>query len=167
MQRQDVIRAVFFVIFFGIGAAAFGAAILSDELIRHYQNKKLLAAAQERLENLKTLNADYDVLLERLRGDHELLKRIAPIVLGTEAPDANAVYPAVSPEQLEAVRKALKAASETKEATALPRWLQRASEPRKRFMLLAAGAFLILISFGCFGRAKQDPCGGAARTEED
>ena len=163
MQRQDVIRALFFVIFFGIGAAAFGAAILSDELIRHYQNKKILTAAQEQLEKLKTLNADYDALLERLESDPELLRRIAPIVLGTEAPDPNAVYPAVSPEQLEAVRKALKAASAGEEAV-IPRWLERAGEPRKRLMLLAAGVFLILISFVCFGPAKQDSGGEANRT---
>jgi len=155
MQRQDVIRALFFVVFFGIGAAAFGTAILSSELVRHYENQNLLSEAQEQLEKLRSLNADYDALLERLDSDRELLKRIAPIVLGTETGDPNAVYPPVTPAQVEAVRKALKAASADEVRRPLPRWLERVREPRRRLMMLAAGAFLILISFVCFGPAKQ------------
>ncbi|MFC1794661.1 hypothetical protein ACFL3Q_13855 [Planctomycetota bacterium] len=69
MQGRKVIQAVFFFLFFSIGAASLSSSILCDDLIQYYQNKQLLREAQESLNRLESLNTDYDVLLERLEED--------------------------------------------------------------------------------------------------
>ena len=144
-------------VFFGIGAAALSGAIVCDDLLRHYQNRQLLRTAEENLERLTKLNADYDAVLRELKADPDVLKRLAPATLGTEPVDANTVYPRATAEQLAAARRAL--AKDTSGQPAAPQktgWLERCSEPRRRIALFASGAFLILISFICFGPAAAE-----------
>ncbi len=156
MRRQNIIRVFLFVVFFSIGAAALSGSILCADLLRYYHNKGLLKDEKELSNQLKSLNTDYDALLQQLRDDPNLIKRIAHVTLGKDAGDANTIYPKATAEQLAAARKALTegTSGETVEAT-LPRWLTRCREPRRRTMLFFAGAGLILISFICFGPAKE------------
>ena len=157
MQGRKVIQAVFFVLFFSIGAASLSSSVLFDDLIQYYQNKQFLRAAQKSLDRLKSLNADYDVLLERLEEDPNLVvERLGPATLGTKTVDANTVYPRARSRQLAAARKALMEESngESTEA-AMPQWLKRCSEPRNRILLFFSGVVLVLISFVCFRPAKQ------------
>ena len=157
LQRQNVLRMFLFVVFFGIGTAALASSILCDDLLRYYRSKQLLRLAEESLNQLQSLNADYDALLGQLEEDPNLLERIAPATLGMEPADANTVYPNVTAEQLDAARKVLAEDSEQQPSRALskmPDWIARCSEPSKRIILFLAGAFLILISFICFGPAK-------------
>ena len=156
LRRQNIIRVFLFVVFFSIGAAALSGSILFADLLRYYHNKGLLKAEKELSNKLKSLNADYDALLQQLRDDPNLIKRIALVTLGKEAEDANTIYPKATAEQLAAARKALTegTSGEPTEET-LPRWLTRCREPRRRTMLFFAGAGLILISFICFGPAKE------------
>ena len=103
MQGRKVIQAVFFFLFFSIGAASLSSSVLSNDLVQYYQNKQLLKAAQESLDRLKSLNSDYDILLERLKEDPNLVvERLAPVTLGTEREDANTVYPKARSQQLAA-----------------------------------------------------------------
>jgi hypothetical protein len=156
LRRQNIIRAFLFVVFFSIGAAALSGSILCADLLRYYHNKGLLKDEKELSSQLKSLNTDYDALLQQLRDDPNLIKRIANVTLGKDDNDANTIYPKATAEQLTAARKALteETSSEPAEAT-LPRWLTRCREPRRRTMLFFAGAGLILISFICFGPAKE------------
>jgi hypothetical protein len=148
-----------FVVFFIIGTAALAGAILCDEVLGYYRNKQLLRSAEESLKQLESLNADYDALLKQLEENPSLLERIAPATLGTEPNDANTVYPKVTAEQLDAARKVLAEDLKQQPSKAeVPDWIARCSEPSKRIILFSAGAFLILISFICFGPAKQKPC---------
>jgi len=145
-----------FVVFFSIGAAALSGSILCADLLQYYHNKGLLKAEEELSTRLKSLNADYDALLQQLRDDPNLIERIALVTLGKEADDANTIYPKATAEQLAAARKALTEETSSKPAeTTLPLWLTRCREPRRRTMLFFAGAGLILISFICFGPAKE------------
>lgn len=157
MQGRKVIQAVFFVLFFSIGAASLSSSVLFDDLILYYQNKQFLRAAQKSLDRLKSLNADYDVLLERLEDDPNLVvDRLAPATLGTKTVDANTVYPRARSRQLAAARKALMEESNGQSAeVAMPQWLKRCSEPRNRILLFVSGVVLVLISFVCFRPAKQ------------
>jgi len=158
MQRRNFIRMILFVVFFSIGAASLGISILCDDIVQLYRNKRLLNVTQQSLNRLESLNTDYDVLLEQLEKDPNLVKRLAPATLGTKPEDANAVYPKASPEQLAAARKALaQDPNEQSEGPMLPNWLTRCSEPRRRITLFIAGSFLVLISFTCFAPTKQPP----------
>jgi hypothetical protein len=156
LRRQNIIRAILFVVFFSIGAAALSASILFADLLRYYNNREMLKAEKELSNRLRSLNADYDALLEQLRNDPNLIKRIALVTLGKDDNDANTIYPKATAEQLAAARKALTEETSTEPAdTILPQWLIRCREPRRRLILFFASAGLILISFICFGPVKD------------
>jgi cell division protein FtsB len=170
MRRQNILRTLLFLVFFSIGAAALSGSILCDDLLRYYQNKQLLKAEEESLKRLETLNTDYEALLQQLEKEPNAIKRIAPATLGTEPETEDTVYPEATDEQLTAARKTF-----SEEANGIPnskngvwrpghkaaqpempRWLMRCIEPPQRVILFLAGAFLILISFICFGAAKKN-----------
>lgn len=157
MQERKFIQTALFFLFFGIGAASLSSSILCDDLIQYYQNRQLLKTADESLERLKSLNADYDVLLERLKEDPNLIvERLAPATFGTEAADPNTVYPRARSRQLAAARKALMDESKGRPAgAAMPQWLKRSSEPRNRILMFVSGVVLVLISFVCFRPAER------------
>ena len=149
---------ILFFIFFSIGAASLGVSILCDDLVQYYRNRQLLKVTQQSLNQLESLNTDYDALLEQLEKDPNFVKRLGPATLGTDPEDANAVYPRATPEQLAAARKALMEDPNGQSAgPMLPRWLTRCSEPRRRITLFIAGSVLILISFTCFTPVRQSP----------
>jgi hypothetical protein len=152
MQGRKFIQAVLFFLFFGIGAASLSSSILCDDLIRYYQNKQLLRAAQNSLSRLESLNTDYDVLLKRLEEDPNLVvERLAPVTFGIESEDPNTVYPRATSQQLAAARKALMEESNRKPTeVAMPQWLKRCSELRNRILLFTSGVVLVLVSFVCF-----------------
>jgi hypothetical protein len=156
MRKQNITRAFWFIVFFSVGAASLCGSILCGDLLRYYTNQQLLETAEVSLSRLKALNADYDALLQQLREDPNLVKRIAPATLGTEPAEANTIYPKATAEQLAAVRKALMEVSTRKVAEPeMPDWLTRCCEPRRRVILFLAGAFLVLVSFIWFGRVKE------------
>jgi len=156
LQRQNILRMVLFIVFFSIGASALSVSILCDDLVRYYRNNQLLKAAEESLRRIEALNADYGALLEQLQKEPNAVKRIAPATLGTEPEAEDTIYPKATAEQLAAVREALREeVSHGIGGPAMPDWLVRCSEAPQRIILFLAGAFLILISFICFGSAKQ------------
>jgi hypothetical protein len=157
MHGQNILRTFLFVVFFGIGTAALAVSVLYNDLLGYYRNKQLLRSAQESVNKLESLNADYDALLKQLEENPGQLKRIAPATLGTEANEPNTVYPKVTTEQLDAARRILAEDSRRQAEAEIPQWIIRCSEPSKRIILFSAGAFLILISFICFAPAKQPP----------
>ena len=141
-----------FVAFFGVGAAALGCSILAKELLGYYKSEQLLAAANESLDRLKSLNEDYDVLLKQLEEDPNLYKRIGPATLGTKLADANVVYPRAKAENLDAARKALTEDGQQQRGDlTVPKWLTRCNRPYHRMVLFGCGAVLVIISFVCFG----------------
>jgi hypothetical protein len=163
MRTRNAIRTILFVLFFSIGATSLSSSILCDDLIQYYQNKELLSEARESLDRLRSLNADYDILLAKLQQDPNLFKRLAPATLGPDPNlgEPNTVYPRATAEQLAAARRALMAESNESGAgqpksSAMPKWLSRASEPRRRTMLFVCGAVLILTSFVCFRPVKPN-----------
>jgi len=156
LRRQNIIRAFLFVIFLSIGVAAIFVSIVCREFVGYYHKRQLLKAIQQATAQLESLNADYDALLQQLEKDPNLIKRIAPAVLGTQPPDANAVYPKVRVEQLAAARRALMEDLDRQTVdSAVPAWLIRCNSPRSRIVLFLAGACLVLISLVCFGPEKS------------
>ena len=151
MQSQGVLHFLLFVVFFSVGAATLGGAVLCDDLIVYCRNRQIVKEAEQSLERLDTLNSEYDALLGELEKDPNLLKRIAPATLGTAPEDPNAVYPKAKARELAIARKALldQAGPDTP-AAVVPPWLERCSEPSRKLGLFVAGAGLVLISLVFF-----------------
>lgn len=151
MQSQGVLHFFFFVVFFSVGAAALGGAVLCNDLILYCRNQRLVGEAEQSLARLGSLNEEYDALLEELERDPNLLKRIAPATLGTEPDDPNAIYPKAKACELAIARRAMVELTGPDELPpAVPPWLERCSEPSRRLGLFVAGAGLVLISLVFF-----------------
>jgi len=158
MHRQGIFHLLFFLVFFSVGAASLGVAVLCDDFVQYCRNRHLTKQAQLSVERLQALNADYEGLLEQLEKNPDLLKRIAPVTLGTEPDDPNAIYPKARARELAVARQALvEHAGEEAADASIPRWLQRCSQPPKRIALFIAGAGLILISLVCFTPEEPKP----------
>jgi hypothetical protein len=157
MLRQGIFHLFSFVVFFSIGAASLGVAVLCDDFVLYCRNKHLVTEAELSVQRLKALNADYDGLLEQLEQNPDLLKRIAPVTLGTQPDDPCAIYPKARAEELSIARRALVSQAGQEQADApIPKWLQRCSEPTKRIILFIAGAGLVLISLVCFTPEERE-----------
>jgi hypothetical protein len=151
MQSQGVLHFLLFVVFFSVGAATLGGAVLCDDLIVYCRNRQLVKEAEQSLERLDALNSEYDALLGELEKDPNLLKRIAPATLGTAPEDPNAIYPKAKAHELSVARKALlDQAGQDTPASVVPPWLERCSEPSRKLGLFVAGAGLVLISLVFF-----------------
>jgi hypothetical protein len=152
LEMKKFVRFFWFVIFFSAGAGALSLSILAADLMHYYQNRHLLKQSQDYHTKLESLNTDYDILLQQLENDPNIIKRIAPATLGTGPADTESISPKVTPQQLEMAREVLKY-TDTKQAeqSPIPNWLQRTIDPRRRTVLFLAGAFLILIAFIWFG----------------
>jgi len=162
MQVRNVIRAILFVLFFSIGAGSLSVSILCDEIVQYYRNAELVAESEESLARLKSLNADYDAVIEMLQSDPNdpnSVKHLARVTLGPEHRDPNTVYPRATADQLAAARRVLAAHSDDaasgEAGSSMPGWLKRASEPRRKLTLFICGVVLILTSLVCFGRRKD------------
>lgn len=154
---QSAIRFFLFCVFFVVGLFGLGLSILSDELVSYYQSRQDLKAVETTNDKLRSLNEDYDVLLEQLRDDPNLLERVARITLGFGQEDSEAVYPKARPEELAAARAALtKQIEQSSEEVRLPKWLNRLKEPRRRIGLFMAGAAVILVAFIFFGPTRKN-----------
>lgn len=152
---QRVVSFFLFCVFFAIGLSGLGLSVLCDDLVSFYSGREVLRAVEASSEKLRSLNEDYDILLEQLRDDPNLLERVARVTLGSGLEDSNAVYPKARPEELVAAREALARDSEVS-ADVLPQWLERIREPRRRLVLFLSGSVLILIAFIFFGTVKTE-----------
>jgi hypothetical protein len=164
MLAQKIIRAFLFVLFFGVGAVSLSLSILCEDLAHYYQNKQHLRESQESLNRLRSLNTEYDVLLEKWEQDPNLVvKRVARATFGpegvSEPQDPNTAYPRATAELLAAARKVLneeKQPSDMEQAEpVMPRWLERCLHRPYRITLFICGVVLVLTSFVCF-RPEKD-----------
>ena len=154
-----------FVLFFGVGAAALSSSILCEDVAQYYQNKQLLTKSQESLNQLRSLNTEYDIILEKWEQDPNLVvRRIARATFGPEGvlepQDPNTVYPRATAELLATARKVLnedqKQSSTIEQAgPVMPRWLIRCRQRPNRITLFICGVVLILTSFVCFRPEKE------------
>jgi len=156
MRAGRIARGLFFVCFFGVGAAAFSISILSDDLVRYYQNRHLLRSAAAAVNRLKLLNEDYDVLLGRLENDPNLVGNIAPAELGTEPADADVVYPKAATADLEVVRSIIeKHPAPAAGEPPMPVWVNWLGLRLFRVVSFILGFFLIIASFVFFGPVRS------------
>jgi hypothetical protein len=162
MQGRNVIRAIFFILFFSVGAGSLSVSVLCDDLVEHYQNAELLRRAEEYLDRLKSLDADYAVAIKKLQvdpNDPNSVRHLAGVTLGPEHHDPNTVYPRATAWWLEAVEQVL--ADESSQPSSgqsdspLPWWLSRCNEPRRKITLFFCGVVLVLTSLVCFGPRKD------------
>ena len=160
---HSFVKTTAFIVTFTIGSGAIGLCALCNDLLLYHHNRRGLALLEQDKDSLRSLNAVHDAVLERIDSDPNMIRRIAPAVLGLKPEDPNAYYPSAGSRELAAAEQTLSRHDRSKPSIpALPAWLVRVSEPRRRAALFLAGGVLILVSFSCFGLIKVDP--GQAQT---
>ena len=155
MNVKEIIRVIFFILFFSIGAASMGVSVLCEDLLDYYQNLRYIDSARQSIEKVRALTEDYDALLSQLENDPNLVRRLIQATVGIEQDEPNTVHPRATPEELAAARDALTNADEKSAQPDIPRWLIRSIKPQKRRMLFLSGIALILIAFVCFRPAPS------------
>lgn len=154
---QKTFRFLVFIVFFAAGAGAVSLSMLSGEIMTYYKNKDLLSEARNRLVKLEHLNEDYDFLLQQVKTDPNLLKRVGSVTLARFPNEPNTVTPKTPPEQLARIKSVLKKMENADNYQVKPPdWLKRVNEPRKRLALFLAGTFLIIVSLVFFNLLSPD-----------
>lgn len=146
-------------VFFSVGAVALTSAVLVPDLARYYQYRQVLHSTEQAVKELESLNEKYDTLLKNIEEEPNLLSRVAPVIMGSDFNEPNAVYPEASVEELDFIRQALQSSQpQDPNEVIVPRWLDRCSQPNMRLAMFLCGGALILLSFICFGpgQTKED-----------
>jgi len=152
---QKTIRLTAFVVLFAVGVGALAISILCDDLTVYFKNKRDLAQAEHELDDLRRLVATHDSLLNQLEKDPNMIKRIAPAVLGSAEEDPNVIYPNAGTDESITAKLALREHNRAeRQIPQIPTWLTRCRHPRRRAGLFLSGAMLVLISFTCFGLTR-------------
>jgi len=140
-------------VLFGIGSGAIALSALIEDLIRFFNNKQEIAISEQNIKSMQDLIAVHDELLGQLHRDPNMIKRLAPAIIGTQEQDPNTAYPLTGLQELGIARRMLanQKKSISRNRAAMPNWLIRCREPRRRTALFLAGGVLVLISFACFG----------------
>jgi hypothetical protein len=157
MLKESLQRFLFFCFFFAAGLSALGVSIITNDLVSYFSYKALLENSQVNTEKLKSLNDDYDTLLNQLRHDPNLFNKIARVTFGIESKDKQTISPKARPEELYAAKETLakKIAQTQVEEKQLPNWVSRIKQPHRRIALFLAGSVLIIISFVYFGPVRK------------
>ena len=116
---------------------------------------QLLRTNEEFSDRLRSLNTDYDVLLQQLRDDPNFVKRIAPATLGEAPENEDVSYPRATIENLAAAEEALRDPNEQLAKPVMPGWLTRCRQPLRRIFLFVCGACLVLVALVWFGPTRQ------------
>ena len=150
------VKTTAFIVTFTVGSGAIGLCALCNDLLLYHHNQRGLALLEQNNDSLRSLNKVHDALLVRIESDPNMIRRIAPAVLGMEPEDPNAYYPLAGSRELAAAEQTLSRHNPSRRSIpVLPAWLVRVSEPRRRTALFLAGGVLVLVSFACFGLIRD------------
>ncbi len=156
---NNFIRTIWFIVFFSIGSAALAIAVLIPDFVRYYRYRQVQHETEKSVRELESLNTKYDMLLKNIEDDPNLLNRVAPVIMGSDFNEPNAVYPETTAEGLNIARQALQNLQPIDpNEVIVPNWLNRCSQPNMRLAMFLCGGALVMLSFICYGssRKKQD-----------
>ncbi len=156
-KAASILRYLFFCIFFVLGASAITLSILSDEITQNYKNIENLNLIEENSEKLERLIKAYDLQIEQVMNDPEILKRLSRrIVEGVGGGVGVGADPVATRQELRIATEILNPPSDPNEAVPLLRsYAERATKQHVKQGLFLSGAGLILIAFIFFGEPKQ------------
>jgi hypothetical protein len=151
-KTQAFIRYIFFCIFFALGIAAIFMSIKGDDIYNLYESNSLLDQTVIANQKLQALNTEYDLQLENIQNDPNILVRLKEVELGQEPHREETVFPDAPEEIIAIAKEALRNDDNLKPSkNAIPQWASRITEPKIRRGLFFAGTALVLVSFVCFG----------------
>jgi len=132
-------------------------AILAPEILENYEGQIKIYRIEQRNQAIRELDEKTVRLIEQIEDDPEILERLVPIKTGQDFNEPGAILPKVSEEELENAMQALKEmkAQQGDVEPVVPGWVVRINGRISRYVLLIAGAALVLVSFSCFNSREQ------------
>lgn len=157
MQKlEDIFRFFLFMICFAAGLCAIALVFLGPEWQSLYQLKAAVQQTERNNKKIENIINDHKVLTSQINSDPEILKKIAPVTLGIDPCDANQPPVKITPETLAAAKSVLQQQEQNSGNPSTPKWLLRCTTDENRIVLFSAGAGLIVVSFACFGKRKEN-----------
>ena len=155
-RAASIVRYIFFCIFFAAGASAITLSILADEITRNYQSIEQLKLTEEDTARLEELLKAYDLQLEQVKNNPEVLERMRRKILGENDQDGDTTQPIATLEELRFAEEALSRSSEANATHSRFRiYAERATKKHVKQGLFLSGSGLILIGFTFFGASKN------------
>lgn len=154
---NTVFKNILFVVFFCVGIASIAGAILAEEMLEYYEGRISIYRIEQANRAIRELDEKTVRLIEQIEDDPEILARLIPIKTGQDVNEPGAILPKVSDEELERAKQALKEIKEqqVEGEPVVPGWVDRINGRVSRYIMLFAGAALVLVSFSCFSIRKQ------------
>ena len=154
-RAASIVRYIFFCIFFAAGASAIALSILADEIVQNYRGIEQLKLTEEDTARLEELLKAYDLQLDQVKNNPEVLERIRRKILGDQEQDGDITHPIATLEELQFAKEALKASSGSDEKHGFLRtYAERATKKHVKEGLFLSGSGLILIALTFFGAPK-------------
>jgi hypothetical protein len=151
-------RALFFSIFSAVGVLSVSLAVLGPEWKGLYKIKAAAIQSEQNNTKITQLLTDHQELINLIKTDPNILRRLAQVELGVDPNDPNTVAAKITSDCLSEAKAVLEQPQDPAlVAQQTPSWLLRATLNSSRIVLFAAGAGLILVSFVCFSAPESKP----------
>jgi hypothetical protein len=157
MQKMENISRLFlFLVFSAAGALSIALAVLGPEWKNLYELNAAITQTQQSNREIEEIIKDHQVLISQINTDPNILKRIAPLVLGAQPKDTNQPAAKITQETMARAKAVLQQQQTQDDSNGpkVPKWLERSTTDYGRITLFTAGGGLIVVSFACFGKKK-------------
>jgi hypothetical protein len=155
-------------VFSAAGICAVALAVLGPEWKNFYYLKAAVKQTEQNNQKIEEIIKDHQILTAQINADANILKRIAPVMLGVEPCEPNQPVAGITADTLLRAKAVLEQqqAQESSDNSEMPKWLQRCTTVENRIILFTAGAGLIVVSFACFAkRGDKKSKATSGRTE--
>ncbi|MBN1788764.1 MAG: hypothetical protein JW806_10290 [Sedimentisphaerales bacterium] len=152
---EDISRLFFFLVFCAAGILSIGLAALGPEWKNLYELNSAIEQTRLSNEQIEKIISDHQVLISHINSDPNILKRIAPLSLGTEAVDGNNPAGQMTEQMLGRVRAVLQQLDDRPKEAKVPKWLSRCTTEPGRAILFTCGGGLVVVSFACFSKKRM------------
>ena len=152
-----IFKNILFGVFFCVGIGSMAGAILAGEILDYYEGRIEIYRIEHANEAIRQLDEKTVRLIEQIEDDPEILGRLVPIKTGQDVNEPGAIMPKVSEAELENAMQALREikAQQGDVEPVVPGWVMRINGQISRYIILIAGAALVLVSFSCFNIRKN------------
>ncbi|MCD4830657.1 MAG: hypothetical protein K8R02_02485 [Anaerohalosphaeraceae bacterium] len=152
MSVSNLVRTILFIVFSSVGVLAMGVAMLAGELQDIEQMRTTIAEINSCNDQISRLISDHDELIANIKREPNMLRRIAPVVIGAKTSDTNEPAARIAEQKIARAKQILDENTANKNPQQCPAWLERCGEKHSRIIMFVAGAGLVATSFACFRR---------------
>lgn len=155
-KAENIFRLFLFMVCSAAGILSITLSVLGPEWKSLYELKAAVIQTRQNNEKIEDIIEDHQILISQINADANILKRIAPLTLGTVPQESNQPVAKITQETLGKARAVLEQKPQIFDYGQVPQWLERCTSRYGRITLFTAGSGLVVVSFVCFGNRKTE-----------